>query len=67
MTPFVSICCQAIAKEIGGLLDAAVAGGAFPEAVLPTWVSAFMSTVFNKPNVENRVSVVPYMEVCHRA
>jgi DNA-binding ferritin-like protein (Dps family) len=54
---------QAVASEISGVLNAAVASGVSVDAVLGTWVGAFMSTVFNETNVQKRVSVVPYMEV----
>ena len=58
---------QAIAGEVSRALDALAGGGMPADAVLGTWVGAFMTTVFNQANVEKRVSVVPYMEVLTRA
>ena len=54
---------QAIAGEVSRALDAQAGSGTPADAVLGTWVGAFMATVFNDANVQKRVSVVPYMEV----
>jgi outer membrane biosynthesis protein TonB len=54
---------QAIAGEVSRALDAQAGSGTPADAVLGTWVGAFMATVFNEANVQKRVSVVPYMEV----
>lgn len=54
---------QAIAGEVSRALDAQAGSGTPADAVLGTWVGAFMATVFNEANVQKRLSVVPYMEV----